>query len=193
MRGCYAESALKELPGELRAGVFDDGCIHDDVKRRVTFVLHDVREAAPAGRFDLVLCPNLAFTYFAEPLQVEVGRRLAGALAAGGARGGRARGVARRARRARALAAVRLPARHRRGAARLTSAAAGGIRTGIEGSGPGCACKFTIPGRRDHRAAGTCTQRQVAHGLAGGRGGRPRRLMRSGARDCGRARDHARR
>ncbi len=83
-RGCYPESSLKELPPELRASGFDDGCVRVHVRRRVTYVSHDVREEPPAGGFDLVLCRNLVFTYFAEALQLEVGRRLAGALARGG-------------------------------------------------------------------------------------------------------------
>jgi chemotaxis protein methyltransferase CheR len=83
-RGCYPESALKELPSELRARGLDGGCVREQVKRRVAFVRHDVREGAPAGGFDLVLCRNLVFTYFADELQLEVGRRLAGALAPGG-------------------------------------------------------------------------------------------------------------
>ena len=84
-RGCYAQSSLKELPGELRASAFDGGCIHEDVKGRVTFLRHDVREEPPAASFDVVLCRNLVFTYFAEELQLEVGRRVAGTLTEGGA------------------------------------------------------------------------------------------------------------
>jgi chemotaxis protein methyltransferase CheR len=40
-----------------------------------------VRQEAPAGRFDLVLCRNLAFTYFAAPLQEAVLERIAASLA----------------------------------------------------------------------------------------------------------------
>lgn len=83
-RGCYADSSLKELPDELRASGFDGGSIRSDVLRRVTFARHDVREEPSAGGFDLVLCRNLVFTYFAETLQLEVGRRLVGALAENG-------------------------------------------------------------------------------------------------------------
>jgi chemotaxis protein methyltransferase CheR len=83
-RACYTESSLKELPSELRERGLEGRCVRDDVKRRVTFLGHDVREPPPAGVFDLVLCRNLVFTYFAEELQLEVGRGLAGALAPGG-------------------------------------------------------------------------------------------------------------
>jgi chemotaxis protein methyltransferase CheR len=83
-RGCYPESALKELPSELRDRGFDGRCVRAEVKRRVTLVRHDVREPPPADVFDLILCRNLVFTYFAEELQLEVGRGLAGALAEGG-------------------------------------------------------------------------------------------------------------
>jgi chemotaxis protein methyltransferase CheR len=83
-RGCYGESVLKELPSELRARGFDGGCVREEVKRRVRFVRHDVRQAPPGGRFHLVLCRNLVFTYFDDELQVEVGRSLAATLTAGG-------------------------------------------------------------------------------------------------------------
>ena len=45
----------------------------------------DVRHATPAGPFDVVLCRNLAFTYFDQSLQRQVLDRLVGAAPAGGA------------------------------------------------------------------------------------------------------------
>jgi chemotaxis protein methyltransferase CheR len=76
----YPPSSLRELPAELRAA-FDDGRHLGPV----TFLRHDVRDEPPAGPFDLVVCRNLAFTYFAEDLQERVGARLAGSLRRGGA------------------------------------------------------------------------------------------------------------
>ena len=43
----------------------------------MTFALHDVRDEPPAGPFDLVLCRNVAFTYFDEATQLEVVERIA--------------------------------------------------------------------------------------------------------------------
>jgi chemotaxis protein methyltransferase CheR len=73
----YPPSALRELPDELR-GAFTDGMLDERYRRRVTFARHDIRDEPPAGPFDLVLCRNLAFTYFDEPTQREVLRRIAG-------------------------------------------------------------------------------------------------------------------
>lgn len=51
----------------------------------VTFVEHDVRQAAPPGPFDLILCRNVAFTYFDEARQRNAVRTIVERLAAGGA------------------------------------------------------------------------------------------------------------
>jgi chemotaxis protein methyltransferase CheR len=69
----YPASALRELPDR---DAFTDGVL-DDRYRHVRFALHDVRDQPPPGPFDLVLCRNLAFTYFDEPTQRDVLRRIA--------------------------------------------------------------------------------------------------------------------
>lgn len=69
----YPESALRELPDR---DAFTDGVL-DARYRRVTFALHDVRDDPPPGPFDLVLCRNLAFTYFDEATQRATLQRLA--------------------------------------------------------------------------------------------------------------------
>ena len=51
----------------------------------MTVVEHDVRDPAPDGPFYLILCRNLAFTYFDAALQREVARNLTKALRKGGA------------------------------------------------------------------------------------------------------------
>ena len=51
----------------------------------VTFVEQDVRRAAPPGPFDLILCRNVAFTYFDEAGQRDVLRTIVDRLAPGGA------------------------------------------------------------------------------------------------------------
>jgi chemotaxis protein methyltransferase CheR len=69
---CYPESSLRELPPDVRAEAFEDGCLRPDHRERVSFRLHDVRTDPPPGAFDLVLCRNLAFTYYADELQLRV-------------------------------------------------------------------------------------------------------------------------
>ena len=49
-------------------------------KVRVNFFCQDLRSDTPPGRFDLILCRNLAFTYFDDELQRRIVRRLAGVL-----------------------------------------------------------------------------------------------------------------
>jgi chemotaxis protein methyltransferase CheR len=61
----YPDSALRELADR---DAFTDGVL-DERYRRVTFARHDVRDEPPAGRFDLVLCRNVVFTYFDEATQ----------------------------------------------------------------------------------------------------------------------------
>ena len=41
------------------------------------FLEQDIRHEFPEGRFDLILCRNLVFTYFATALQAAIARRLA--------------------------------------------------------------------------------------------------------------------
>jgi chemotaxis protein methyltransferase CheR len=51
----------------------------------VRIVHHDIRDRPPAGTFDLVMCRNLAFTYFDGASQLSVVSRLGAALRPGGA------------------------------------------------------------------------------------------------------------
>jgi chemotaxis protein methyltransferase CheR len=81
----YPPSSLRELPEEVCARAFVDGRLKREHQQRVSFLRHDVREGPPDGPFDLVLCRNLVFTYFAEELQLEVARNLVRALRPGGA------------------------------------------------------------------------------------------------------------
>jgi chemotaxis protein methyltransferase CheR len=84
-RACYRESSLRDLPAHLRARAFEDGRLRPEYREPVDVLRHDVRDGAPGGPFDLTLCRNLVFTYFAEELQREVGRHLARSLRGGGA------------------------------------------------------------------------------------------------------------
>jgi len=88
-RACYGAGSLKELPpgwrdlGFVRRG--EDYCLRDAFRAGVTLRCQDIRRRMPAGPFSLILCRNLAFTYFAEDAQRRVLARLARRLVAGGA------------------------------------------------------------------------------------------------------------
>jgi chemotaxis protein methyltransferase CheR len=89
-RGCFTASSLTELPERSRAAAFADEdrlyCIREPFKRPVTVARHDVRSGPPdGGPYDLVLCRNLAFTYFGTHQQRATATCLAGALRTGGA------------------------------------------------------------------------------------------------------------
>jgi chemotaxis protein methyltransferase CheR len=83
--GRYPESSLRELPEDVRAAAFDAGRLKDEHRAAVTFVRHDVRDGPAGGAFDLVLCRNLAFTYFADEVQLRVAGSFARSLRPGGA------------------------------------------------------------------------------------------------------------
>jgi chemotaxis protein methyltransferase CheR len=88
-RGCFAADSLKELPERWRTAAFvqQEGhyCLRDTFKEAVTIARHDIRSPPPDGPFDLVMCRNLAFTYFDLDLQRTAAARLATALRPGGA------------------------------------------------------------------------------------------------------------
>lgn len=82
--GVYCQSSLRDLPSSLQTAAFvkDNGNVRlrPEIREDITFLQQDARDAAPAGRFDLILCRNLAFTYFAMPQQQDVLDRLVGKL-----------------------------------------------------------------------------------------------------------------
>lgn len=85
----YPPSSLRELPERWRRAVFEpvDGGhrLKARYRRDVRFRREDVREAMPEGRFDMVLCRNLVFTYFAEAVQQRLLEGLAASLVDGAA------------------------------------------------------------------------------------------------------------
>jgi chemotaxis protein methyltransferase CheR len=81
----YPPSALRELPAALRERAFTDGVLDPCVRSRVTFKRHDIRGEPPAGPFELVLCRNVAFTYFDDAVQRATLRRIASVMTPGGA------------------------------------------------------------------------------------------------------------
>ncbi len=76
----YRYSSLKDLPEPWRDRAFkrrdDTYCLKPEYQTKVEFLEQDIREQLPKGRFDLVLCRNLVFTYFDDALQLELSRCL---------------------------------------------------------------------------------------------------------------------
>jgi chemotaxis protein methyltransferase CheR len=85
---CYSPSSLRELPLAWIDAAFvrlkDQYCLRDAWKGCVDFLQQDIRTDQPSGPFDLVLCRNLAFTYFDEPAQRRIISRLSELMAADG-------------------------------------------------------------------------------------------------------------
>ncbi|HKU43421.1 MAG TPA: CheR family methyltransferase [Polyangiales bacterium] len=65
---CYRHSSLRELPREWIARSFtqrgDAWCLDPSLRRSVTLETQDLRRTLPPGQFQLILCRNLAFSYF---------------------------------------------------------------------------------------------------------------------------------
>jgi chemotaxis protein methyltransferase CheR len=83
--GCYSGGSLRELPEALVRQGFERAdrlfCVRPQHRQDVSFLSQDLRSEAPEGLFDLILCRNVAFTYFEVPLQVEALHRLVERLA----------------------------------------------------------------------------------------------------------------
>jgi chemotaxis protein methyltransferase CheR len=87
-RGCYPQSSLRELPDDLREAAFDrseDGFrLRAELREGIELRCDDLRRVLPPGPYALVLCRNLAFTYFEPGLQLEVLARIREHLLPGG-------------------------------------------------------------------------------------------------------------
>ena len=88
--GRYPAGALRELPAEILSAGFDEEevgvfRVRDRFRDGVDFRCSDLAEEMPDGPFDLILCRNLAFTYFDERLQGETAARFAARMTPGGA------------------------------------------------------------------------------------------------------------
>ena len=87
--GCYAGSSLRELPVRWRDAAFSEWngryCLSPSYQQAVTFVEHDIRRGNSNGPFHLVLCRNLAFTYFDADRQRKLAHQLASAVVPAGA------------------------------------------------------------------------------------------------------------
>jgi chemotaxis protein methyltransferase CheR len=78
-RACYPGTSLRDVPDSWR-GAFepfgDERCLSAEYRTQVSFLEQGIRRECPEGRFDLILCRNLVFTYFATALQAATARRL---------------------------------------------------------------------------------------------------------------------
>ena len=87
--GRYAFGTLKELPRDWLRRAFtrqgDAFLIEPEFRRGVRFLQQDIRQTQPAGRFDLVLCRNLVFTYYDHGLQLRLSQRILDRMHEGGA------------------------------------------------------------------------------------------------------------
>ena len=87
--GCYKESSLEELPGAWREQAFERrgelSCLREPWRGDVQLVQQGLLSALPQRHFDLVLCRNVAFTYFAAEQAFAALARLASRLRPGGA------------------------------------------------------------------------------------------------------------
>jgi chemotaxis protein methyltransferase CheR len=87
-RAAYPASSHKDAPADWLETVFvgstRDWVLRQEFREQVDFRQQDIRTQTPAESFDLILCRNLAFTYFAEPLQRQVLEQLAKHLVPGG-------------------------------------------------------------------------------------------------------------
>ena len=86
--GRYGGGSLEELPPAWREAAFEpEGELYrlrPRFRADLAFARQDIRRRMPPGSFDLILCRNLAFTYFDEAGQRRLARRLARRLRPGG-------------------------------------------------------------------------------------------------------------
>jgi chemotaxis protein methyltransferase CheR len=87
-RAIYPASAVEQLPARWRSSAFerlDAGySLREEFRSGVEFQRQDIRDAMPAGHFDLILCRNVAFTYFEIDVQHAILAGLVDRLAPGG-------------------------------------------------------------------------------------------------------------
>jgi chemotaxis protein methyltransferase CheR len=84
----YSPSSLKDLPDSWQMEAFDQTdegfLVKPEYRESVSFLVQDIRKAAPDETFHLILCRYLAFKYFDPPLQSTTLRVLAERLQPGG-------------------------------------------------------------------------------------------------------------
>jgi chemotaxis protein methyltransferase CheR len=85
--GCYPPGSLAALPEDLRSAFearAKSRCLQPSFRKGVEFARQDLRTELPQRLFDVILCRNLAFTYFAPALAREALTRLESRLRPGG-------------------------------------------------------------------------------------------------------------
>lgn len=80
-QGRYRASSLREVPHEFRARAFaqvgaDEFAISSELRDPVQFLQQDLRREMPPGPFALILCRNLAFSYFSESEQLRAAQAI---------------------------------------------------------------------------------------------------------------------
>jgi chemotaxis protein methyltransferase CheR len=84
----YPPSSLREVPSRWKAEAFFQRggrfLLKPGFTEGIEVRAQDIRSEVPRERFDLVLCRNLVFTYFAEGLQAEVLGNIVNRLRPGG-------------------------------------------------------------------------------------------------------------
>lgn len=87
--GFFKESSLRELPPDWRSRMFEANAggfqIRPVFRKAIRFAVQDVRRTELDADFDLILCRNLALTYFDDALAHRVLERLIDRLQPGGA------------------------------------------------------------------------------------------------------------
>ena len=82
--GKYKKSSLKEVPNEVLRKYFKikDGfyILDESTRRSVEFTRHDIVHEEPFSGMDIVLCRNLAFTYFSKECQMDVLKKVSRSL-----------------------------------------------------------------------------------------------------------------
>jgi chemotaxis protein methyltransferase CheR len=78
--GRYKKSSLKEVPEEILRRFFqvENGIyvLHRSIREGVEFKRHDILHEEPFLGMDMVLCRNLAFTYFSKKAQLHVLKKI---------------------------------------------------------------------------------------------------------------------
>jgi chemotaxis protein methyltransferase CheR len=87
-RATYPASSLKGAPADWQETAFvrsgQEYTLREDSRGQVDFRQQDIRTGSPAESFHLILCRNLAFTYFGDPVQRQVLEGLREHLVPGG-------------------------------------------------------------------------------------------------------------
>jgi chemotaxis protein methyltransferase CheR len=88
LRGCYPASSFREMPKPLREKYCtNEGstfCLPEDFPKQVSWFEHNLISDPPFTGNHIVLCRNLAYTYFTDSLQERITDRLHRALLPGG-------------------------------------------------------------------------------------------------------------